>query len=136
MQRWRSSSLALGTLMLDLAGVVSPAYSQSAAGGARPAGAVEPPKITRPGLFFKEEWKQAADGGEHGVTQESVGNPNLELKLYVPAGEVDLTGKANDENNPIHVWTGLCTSPCAVAFREKKSFADLSGFGRIRWTTK
>ncbi len=30
----------------------------------------------------------------------------------------------------------MCTSPCAVAFREKSSFADLTGLGRIRWNTK
>jgi len=43
---------------------------------------------------------------------------------------------ANDENNPIHVWTGNCTSPCAVAFRDKGNMVDLSGLARIRWNTK
>ena len=94
------------------------------------------PKVMRPPLFFKEEWKQTDKGGEHPVALDSIGNPNLELKLYVPAGEILLTGIANDENNPIHVWTGMCTSPCAVAFREKSSFADLTGLARIKWNTK
>ena len=49
---------------------------------------------------------------------------------------MELTGAANDETNPTHVWTGLCTSPCAAAFREKTSFVDLTGLGRIRWNTK
>jgi hypothetical protein len=31
---------------------------------------------------------------------------------------------------------GLCTTPCAVAFREKTRFADLTGLARIRWNTK
>src|SRR5690242_2095918 len=128
MQRRRFTQLAAMAVAVGLAGSVPAAFSQSAAEGARVA---EPPKISRPGLFFKEEWKQSAKGGEHEVTQESIGNPNLELKLYVPAGNVELTGNANDENNPTHVWTGLCTSPCAVAFREKNSFADLTGLGRI-----
>jgi hypothetical protein len=132
MQRWRSSSLApialaVG-LMIGATGALSPAFSQAAAAG--------PPKLTRPGLFFREEWKQTPAGGEHPVTTESIGNPNLELKLYVPSGEIELTGSANDENNPTHVWTGMCTSPCAVAFREKTNFADLTGLGRIRWNTK
>jgi hypothetical protein len=70
------------------------------------------------------------------VAPDSIANPNLELKLYVPSGEVLLTGSANDESNPTHVWTGMCTSPCAVAFREKASFADLTGLARIRWNTK
>src|SRR5207253_519495 len=84
----------------------------------------------------KEEWKQTAQGGEHATTQESLSNPALELKLYVPAGEVLLTGDAGNENNPIHVWLGMCTSPCAVAFRDKGNFADLTALARLRWNTK
>jgi hypothetical protein len=95
------------------------------------------PGIPRPGLLFREEWQQTAKGGEHPLTAESIGNPNLEMKLYGPAGkELLLTGNANDENNPIHVWTGMCTSPCAVGLREKNNFADLTGLARIRWNTK
>ncbi len=139
MKRWRSSSLALVAGVIGLIGATPSAFSQ-ASGGAKPAAAgaapAGPPKLTRPGLFFREEWKQTPQGGEHHATAESVGNPNLELKLYVPSGDMELTGSANDENNPIHVWTGMCTSPCAVAFREKSSFADLTGLGRIRWNTK
>jgi hypothetical protein len=139
MQRWRSSSLALIAASIGLAGMISPVFPQSSAPPAAEGGraaAAGPPKLTRPGLFFREEWKQTPRGGEHHVTTESIGNPNLELKVYVPSGDIELTGAANDENNPIHVWTGLCTSPCAVAFREKANFADLTGLGRIRWNTK
>ncbi|MEJ0036073.1 MAG: hypothetical protein WDO68_08310 [Gammaproteobacteria bacterium] len=136
MQRWRSSSLGLIALVVGLTGAISPAFSQAPAEASRPAAAAGPPKITRPGLFFKEEWKQTPQGGEHAATPESVGNPNLELKLYVPSGDMELTGSANDENNPTHVWTGMCTSPCAAAFRDKASFADLTGLGRLRWNTK
>lgn len=63
-------------------------------------------------------------------------DPDLDLQLYVPAGQILLTGAAGDENAPIHVWTGLCTTPCALAFRDKMHFADLSGLARIRWNTK
>lgn len=139
MKRWRSGSLALIAVVMGLSGATSPVLSQQAsAAGNRPPGgpAASPPKLTRPGLFFREEWKQTPQGGEHAVTPESIGNPNLELKLYVPSGEIELTGSANDENNPTHVWTGLCTSPCALAFREKSNFADLTGLARIRWNTK
>ena len=91
----------------------------------------------RPALFFREEWKQNEKSDEHPITQESVANANLELKLYGPnAKEMDITGKAGDENNPIHVWTGLCTGACGVLLRDKTSFADLSGLARIRWNTK
>jgi hypothetical protein len=121
MQRFLFAVMALGA-MIQLANAQTP-----------PPG---PPKIMRPPLFFKEEWKQTDKGGEHPVAMDSIGNPNLELKLYVPAGEVLLTGAANDENNPTHVWTGMCTQPCAVAFREKANFADLTGLARIKWNTK
>ena len=91
----------------------------------------------RPGLFFKEEWGQTEKGGEHPTGPESVTNPNLELKLYGPTGkEVLLTGAKGDDNNPIHLWTGMCTSPCAVALRDKNNMADLTGLARIRWVTK
>jgi hypothetical protein len=91
----------------------------------------------RPGLFFREEWGQTEKGGEHPTGPESVTNPNLELKLYGPSGkEVLLTGAKGDDNNPIHLWTGMCTSPCAVALRDKNNMADLTGLARIRWTTK
>jgi hypothetical protein len=93
-------------------------------------------KPQRPGLFFREEWQQIEKGGEHPVDAAAIGNPNLELKLYVPAGEILLTGTRNDETNPVHVWTGMCTTPCAVAFREKTRRADLTGLARLRWNTK
>ena len=73
------------------------------------------PRVTRSPLFFKEEWKQTPAGGEHPVNPaEALSNPNLELKLYGPTSkEIQLTGAATDENNPIHLWTGMCTTPCA-----------------------
>jgi hypothetical protein len=105
-------------------------------GAGAPAGARAGGPARRPALLFKEEWKQNEKGDEHAATQESVANPNLELKLYGQNHEVELTGKAGDENNPIHVWTGLCTTPCAVALRDKTNMADLSGLARIKWNTK
>ena len=114
------------------------AQAPAAAQGAAPAGGRgQAAAARRPPLFLKEEWKQTPAGGEHPVTPESIGNPNLELKLYGSSSkEIQLTGAASDENNPIHVWTGTCTSPCAVAFRDKNNMVDLSGLARIRWNTK
>ncbi len=64
-------------------------------------------------------------------------NAGLELKLYGASSEhLAITGRAGDENNPIHVWSGECTTPCAVLLRDKASFADLTGLARIRWNTK
>ncbi len=47
-----------------------------------------------------------------------------------------MTGAAGDENNPIHPWLCMCTSPCAVTLRSKTKLADLTGLARIRWNTK
>jgi hypothetical protein len=92
----------------------------------------------RPPLFFSEEWKQTPAGGEHPVTPaDAVGNPDLTLNLLGPTGkEMLMTGNAGDENNPIHLWTGLCTTPCAFTLRHKSSYADLTGLARIRLVTK
>jgi hypothetical protein len=120
-----NSLVIIGAAAIALA--QAPAEGRGRGGGA----------ARRPGLFFREEWGQTEKGGEHPTGPESVTNPNLELKLYGPTGkEVLLTGAKDDDNNPIHLWTGMCTSPCAVALRDKNSMADLTGLARIRWTTK
>jgi hypothetical protein len=104
------------------------------AAGARAGG----PGRGRPPLFFKEEWRQTDKGGEHPVDAAvALSNPNLELKLYGPAAkEFLMTGSAGDENNPTHLWTGMCTSPCAATLRDKTRMVDLSGLARIKWNTK
>ena len=104
----------------------------------RGRGGAAPPRVTRPPVFLKEDWKQTPAGGEHPVVlSEALSNPNLELKLYGSTSkEILLTGSAQDENNPIHLWTGVCTTPCAVALRDRNNYADLTGLARIRWVTK
>jgi hypothetical protein len=124
-------------LALVFVGAVSVFAQQGNAPGATPAARTPAPARSRAPLFFREEWKQTPAGGEHPVTPESLANPNLELKLYgTTSKDVQLTGAATDENNPTHVWTGLCSTPCAIAFRDKNNFADLSGLARIKWVTK
>lgn len=125
-------------LMLAGAMIVSGLASTAAAQDAGRGRGAAPPRATRPPLFFKEEWKQTAAGGEHPVNPaDALANPNLELKLYgASSKEIQLTGSEKDETNPIHLWTGSCTTPCAVALREKNNFADLTGLARIRWVTK
>lgn len=126
LRAWASSLLALGLL-------VSAAHAQAPAAAPAPGGDHGPP---RPPLFLREEWKQGPKGGENPVTAASLGNPDLELTLIVPAGQIELTGNAGDEGNPIHVWQGLCTTPCGLALRSKQHLADLTGLARIRWNTK
>jgi hypothetical protein len=111
----------------------APAAGQEGQRGGQRAGGG---RVTRAPLFFKEEWKTA--GGEAAVNPaQAVANPNLELKLYGPsAKEIQMTGNPGDENNPPHLWTGLCTSPCAFTLRDKNNFADLTGLARISMVTK
>jgi len=96
------------------------------------------PNRGRPPLFLKEEWKQTEKGGEHPVDAAvALANPNLELKMYGPAAkEFLMTGSAGDDNNPTHLWTGMCTSPCGATLRDKGNMVDLSGLARVKWNTK
>jgi hypothetical protein len=100
-------------------------------------GAAPPNRPVRPALFLAEPWKQIPGGGEHPVTPASVTNPDVELKLYgASSAEIQLTGNDGDENNPTHVWTGLCTTPCGLALRDSVRYVDLTGLARIRWNVK
>jgi hypothetical protein len=125
-----------------LAGV---AFAQQPAQPTSPPAAPGAPAAVRPGersgsrtpLFFREAWKTVPAGGEHPISQEQVSNANLELKLYGPsAAQLQALGNAEDPSNPPHVWTGLCTSPAAVALRDKDNYVDLTGLARIHWQTK
>src|SRR5438093_10639243 len=95
-------------------------------------------RVTRAPLFFREEWKQTPAGGEHPVdVATALSNSNLELKLLGPTGkEILMTGAVTDENNPVHLWTGMCTTPCGFTLRDKGNFADLTGLARIKMVTK
>jgi len=126
--------LLFAAIAVMTAGVSFAQQPAAPAAGARAGG----PTRGRPPLFFKEEWKQTEKGGEHPVTPaEALSNSNLELRLYGPtAKEFLMTGNAGDENNPTHLWTGMCTSPCGATLRDKASMVDLSGLARIKWNTK
>ncbi|MGC1456848.1 MAG: hypothetical protein WA825_01070 [Steroidobacteraceae bacterium] len=126
---WAGSLLALTMVLSGL-----PAHAQTP--GAAPAPGTGDHGPQRPPLFLREEWQQGPKGGENSVTAASLGNPDLELTLIVPGGQIMLTGNAGDEGNPVHVWQGLCTTPCGLALRSKQRFADLTGLARIRWNTK
>jgi len=104
-------------------------------GGGRGAAAA---RVTKAPLFFKEEWKQTPAGGEHAVDiTTALSNANLELKLYGPTSkEFLMTGAATDENNPTHLWTGMCTGPCGFTLRDKSNFADLTGLAQVKMVTK
>jgi hypothetical protein len=133
----RICRLAIALLALSQVMVFVPVHAQAPGGppAAGPGpGADHGPQ--RPPLFFREEWKQGPAGGEHVVSAAALANPKLELTLIAPGGQIEVTGTAGDEGNPVHVWQGLCTTPCGLALRNKDSLADLTGIARIRWTTK
>ena len=137
----RGQPMRTAVQCLAMLGVAYGALAQQPApatpGTAGRQGGAAPARAGRPPLFFREEWKQVPGGGEHPITADAVASANLELKLYgTTSKEIQLTGSAQDDNNPIHLWTGLCTTPCAAALRDKNSYVDLSGLGRIRWVTK
>jgi hypothetical protein len=127
--------LAIGAVTIIMTGS---AFAQQPPAAAPQGGRGAGVRATRPPLFFKEEWKQTPAGGEHPLVFEStLSNPALELKVYGPSSkELLLTGDAGNELNPIHIWTGMCTTPCAVALKHKASYADLTGLARLRWNTK
>jgi hypothetical protein len=119
-----------------LAGAASAQPAAPAAGAsARPAPAAENPQ--RAPLLWKEEWKQN-DGGKEGPLNltGSVGNPDLELKLYGAGAKLNMLGKNGDDGNPAHVFSGESTSQMAFAFHNRKGPADLTGLSRIRVNTK
>jgi hypothetical protein len=92
------------------------------------------PKQQRPKLLFREAWKQSRPGEQYPVTQAEVSNPNLELKLYGPSGkQLEINGRGDDDNNPLHIWSGGCENTWALAVRDKNGYMDLSGLGRVRW---
>ena len=98
--------------LLALCALTFVAAQAQTPGGLPPPGSPPEHGPQRPPLLFREEWKQAPGGGEHPVSAASVGNPNLELTLIAPGGQIMITGIPGDENNPLHTWSGLCTTPC------------------------
>jgi hypothetical protein len=115
----------------------APAPAAPAQAGGRGAGGRGGAPAARVPLFFREEWKNEANTYEPKIEQIHVANPNLELKLLGPTGkEILIAGTLNSETNPIHPWTGMCTTPCGLTLRDKTRSVDLTGLARIKWNTK
>lgn len=123
----------------------APLFAQAPAQGGAPRGAAarDLPPVPPPPLFFREQWEQTpaqkggAENGEAGVMQKNVGDANLQLVLYgASSTHIQATGIPGNKGNPLHVWTGLCTTPCAVALRDKGNFVDLTNLASIKWNTK
>jgi hypothetical protein len=128
----RSLLLALGAIAC--AGMTMGALAQQrggggapgAAGGGRGRGGAQPAT-----LIFKEGWKDTTTMIP--MSQASVSNPDLELKMY-GTGKEDFS--ITNEGGVNHIWTGLCAAGCGVSLRNKDNFVDLTGKAKIRWFIK
>lgn len=89
----------------------------------------------RPGLFFREDWKEIPP--EIPLNQKHVSNPELLVQLYGPGA--DSIKKSNHEkpvDDPFYVWSGLCIGNWAVTLKHKDFYADLTGYAKIKWRSK
>ncbi len=89
----------------------------------------------RPGLFFREDFKETPP--ETPVTQAHIANPNLVLALYGP-GKAGVKKSHHDQpaDDPYYIWTGTCTGPAVVTLHHRSSFVDLTGHAKLRWRSK
>jgi hypothetical protein len=89
----------------------------------------------RPGLFFREDWKEIP--AETPITQQHVGNPNLLLALYGP-GKAGIRKSHHDKpaDDPYYIWSGDCKGNWALTLRDKASLVDLTGQAKIRWRAR
>jgi len=89
----------------------------------------------RPGLFFREDWKEIPAALP--VTQEHVANPDLSLNLHGPGGRgVRKSHHDKPADDPHYVWSGECPANWAVSLRHRRHFADLTGLAKIRWRSR
>ena len=89
----------------------------------------------RPGLFFREDWKETP--AETPVTQAHVANPDLLLGLYGP-GKEGIKKSHHDQpaDDPHYIWSGTCRGNWAVSLRHRNALVDLTGQAKIRWRAK
>ncbi|PIF02188.1 MAG: hypothetical protein CR996_01005 [Draconibacterium sp.] len=92
-------------------------------------------KSYRPGLFFREDWKETP--AEIPLSQKHVSNPELLVHLYGPGQ--DSLKKSNHKkpvDDPFYVWSGLCLSNWLVTLEHRSNNVNLSNYSKIIWRTK
>ena len=93
------------------------------------------PAQERPGLFFREDWKETP--AARPATQQHVTNPSLLLSLHGPGREwVKKSHHDTPKDDPFYIWSGDCQGNWAVSLRHKDSYVDLTGQAKIRWRAK
>ena len=134
-------SLAASVTALLLTVSAVPGQQIVSPGRSVPAAKKDFPEDHRPPLFFREPWRHPPGSPpEHPLTQDSVSNPNLELKLYgeQPKPDPDYAGmwenrRDQPKDDPVHIYTGTCRNSCALALRDKANYVDLTGLAKIKW---
>lgn len=111
---------------------------QGRGGAAQTQGGAEGPRASSALPVFRVEWvRPPSQTGQVPIVQENIADPNLELKEYGAAAKEFLTsGTPGSESTPFTAWSGACTGPFAITFRQKNNYVDMTGLGRIRWTIK
>src|SRR5690349_13834385 len=89
----------------------------------------------RPGLFFREDWKEIPAATP--VTQEHVSHPDLLVTRHGP-GEGGIRKSHHDQpaDDPYYVWSGEAEGNWALSLRHRTSNVDLTGLAKIRWRSK
>ena len=89
----------------------------------------------RPGLFFREDWKEIP--AEIPVSQKHVSNSNLILELHGP-GKDSIKKSHHDApaDDPYYIWSGLCTGNWAVSLKHKDHLVDLTRYAKVKWRSK
>jgi len=89
----------------------------------------------RPGLFFREDWKEIS--AETPVNQGHVNNPDLILGLYGPGRDsIKKSHHDTPADDPYYIWSGLCTGNWAVTLKHREKLVDLTRNSKIIWRTK
>lgn len=89
----------------------------------------------RPGLAFREDWKESPAATP--VTQAHVAHPDLLLNVHGPGR--DLVKKSHHDkpaDDPFYIWSGDTTAPWAVSLGHRGGSIDLTGQARVRWRAK
>ena len=112
-----------------------------------------PMEDRRPPLFLKETFPMPKME-EIYIQQSNISDPNVELKLYAGAvptwvgmahdaarqsgkhGGLEMVWRATPKDDPTFIFFGPCNTPCALAFRNKNNFVDLTDLAKIKWRTK
>ncbi len=89
----------------------------------------------RPGLFFREDWKQTP--AEIPLNQNHVENTDLTVQLY-GAGLDSLKKSHHEEpiDDPYYVWSGLCLENWMVSLKHNSKNVDLTEYSKIKIRTK